>query len=71
MNPNSGDLGVSCENIGSHNFPTHDSKLKTQLVETIVGSEFQSQPCLTIHNTCKESLEQSSCCDIGIRVLTQ
>ena len=41
-----------------------------QLVVTIVGNEFQSQPCVIIYNTHYETLEQSSCCHLGEQIKT-
>eukprot|EP00956_Cyclotella_meneghiniana_P027757 scaffold63066_cov43-Cyclotella_meneghiniana.AAC.1 len=37
--------------------------------ETVAESEFQSQPCFTIHYTHDEALEQSSCCRMGKKTL--
>eukprot|EP00956_Cyclotella_meneghiniana_P007159 scaffold9725_cov71-Cyclotella_meneghiniana.AAC.1 len=40
--------------------------LKSQHVQTIVDNEFHSQACPTIHHTHNETLEQSSCCAMGV-----
>ena len=41
-----------------------------QLVVTIVDAEFQSQPCVIIHYTHDETLEESSCCQLRELVQT-
>eukprot|EP00956_Cyclotella_meneghiniana_P007176 scaffold9764_cov36-Cyclotella_meneghiniana.AAC.1 len=39
--------------------PTSNSKVGQ--VETVLDNEIQSQPCITIHHTHNETMEQSSC----------
>ena len=39
--------------------------LKSQLGVIISKDEFQSQPCLTIYYTHDETLELTSCCEMG------
>ena len=44
--------------------------LKRQPAVTKIDNEFQSQPCLFFYHTHNRTLEQSSCCDLGVQMQT-
>ena len=69
--PNTHNLGGVNKSAGttSHQIYPHPT-LKSQLVVSIVDNDIQSQPCLIIHYTPDETLEWSSCCQIGAGSLT-
>eukprot|EP00956_Cyclotella_meneghiniana_P022268 scaffold41865_cov45-Cyclotella_meneghiniana.AAC.1 len=56
-----------CPMVKSRQLLLPHPSLKSQHVQTIVDNEFHSQPCLTIHHTHNETLEQSSCCAMGMK----